>query len=144
IPKEVEDVYAPGEYRKSQAYKKTNYKFGLIGSTVSFAALLAFFFLDGFAFVDGIAREISNNPIVIALLFFGIIGFAADLLSTPFSYYDTFVIEEKFGFNKTTKKTFFLDKLKGWLLGGILGGGILALVVWFYGFAEENFWLYAW
>jgi STE24 endopeptidase len=115
-----------------------------LSSTVSFAALLAFFFLDGFAFVDGIAREISDNPIVVALLFFGIIGLAADLLSTPFSYYDIFVIEEKFGFNKTTKKTFFLDKLKGWLLGGILGGGILALVVWFYDFAGEGFWLYAW
>lgn len=144
VPNEVDDVYDKDEYLKSQAYKKTNYRFGLLSSTVSFAALLAFFFLDGFAFVDGIAREISDNPIVVALLFFGIIGLAADLLSTPFSYYDIFVIEEKFGFNKTTKKTFFLDKLKGWLLGGILGGGILALVVWFYDFAGEGFWLYAW
>lgn len=144
VPGEVEDVYDREEYLKSQAYKKTNYRFGVLSSTISFLALLFFFFLEGFALVDGMAREISDHPIVIALLFFGIIGLLADLLSTPFSYYDTFVIEEKFGFNKATKRTFFLDKLKSWLLGGILGGGILALVVWFYDFAGENFWWYAW
>lgn len=144
IPAEVKDVYDKEEYLKSQAYKKINYQFGVLTSTFSFAALLIFFFLEGFAFVDNIVREISDNPIVIALLFFGVIGIVADLLSTPFSYYDTFVIEEKFGFNKTTKKTFFLDKLKSWLLGGVLGGGILAVVIWFYDFAGDDFWWYAW
>lgn len=144
IPGEVKDVYDKEEYLKSQAYKKINYQFGVLTSTFSFAALLIFFFLEGFAFVDNIVREISDNPIVIALLFFGVIGIFADLLSTPFSYYDTFVIEEKFGFNKTTKKTFFLDKLKSWLLGGVLGGGILAVVIWFYDFAGDDFWWYAW
>src|SRR5690554_7875809 len=68
----------------------------------------------------------------------------SDFLSTPFSYYKTFVIEEQFGFNKTTKKTFVLDKIKGWVMLGIIGGGILALIIWFYQFAENNFWLYAW
>lgn len=144
IPAEVKDVYDKEEYLKSQAYKKINYQFGELTSTFSFAALLIFFFLEGFAFVDNMVREISDNPIVIALLFFGVIGIVADLLSTPFSYYDTFVIEEKFGFNKTTKKTFFLDKLKSWLLGGVLGGGILAVVIWFYDFAGDDFWWYAW
>ncbi|MGB0892336.1 MAG: M48 family metallopeptidase, partial [Flavobacteriaceae bacterium] len=67
-----------------------------------------------------------------------------DILSTPLSYYKTFVIEEKFGFNKTTKKTFFLDKIKGWFMSAILGGGIISLIILFYQQAGENFWIYAW
>lgn len=144
LPEEINDVYDKDEYQKSQAYKKANYRFGIVSSSFSLIVLLLFFFLDGFAFVDGIARSFSDNSVVIALVFFGIILLGSDLLGTPFSYYDTFVIEEKFGFNKTSKKTFFLDKLKAWLLGGIIGGGILALIVWFYGFAENDFWWYAW
>ncbi|MFT6066296.1 MAG: STE24 endopeptidase, partial [Polaribacter sp.] len=68
----------------------------------------------------------------------------SDILTTPFSYYQTFVIEEKFGFNKSTKKTFWFDKIKGWLMSILLGGGILSLIIWFYQFAGENFWIYAW
>ncbi|MCR9181355.1 MAG: M48 family metallopeptidase [Flavobacteriaceae bacterium] len=144
IPEELSDVYDKAEYEKSQEYKKVNFKFSLLTSSISIVATLLFFFLDGFAFVDEIARSYSENSIVIALIFFGIIFIASDLLSTPFSYYDTFVIEEKFGFNKTTRKLFFIDKLKGWLLGAILGGGILALIIWFYESAGSYFWLYAW
>lgn len=144
LPQQLADVYDQEEYKKSQAYKKANYRFGLFSSSFSLLVVLLFFFLDGFAFVDSLARELSDNPIVIALVFFGIILLGSDILSTPFSYYSNFVIEEKFGFNKSSKKTFFLDKLKGWLMGGILGGGILALIVWFYGFAGDSFWLYAW
>ncbi len=144
IPAELSDVYDKTEYEKSQRYKKVNYRFSLLTSTVTIIATLLFFFLDGFAFVDGIARSYSDNSIVIALIFFGIIFIVSDLLSTPFSYYDTFVIEEKFGFNKSTKKLFFMDKLKGWLLGGLLGGGILALIIWFYESTGTFFWLYAW
>ncbi|MEH6705559.1 MAG: M48 family metallopeptidase, partial [Galbibacter orientalis] len=88
--------------------------------------------------------NISNNEVIIALIFFGIITFASDIITTPFSYYHTFVIEEKYGFNKTSKKTFFLDKLKGWLMLTVLGGGILALIIWFYQIAGANFWIYAW
>jgi STE24 endopeptidase len=73
-----------------------------------------------------------------------IIIFVCDYITTPFSYYSTFVIEEKFGFNKTTKKTFILDKIKGWLMMAIVGGGILALIIWFYQFTGVYFWLYAW
>ena len=68
----------------------------------------------------------------------------SDILTTPFSYYKTFVIEEKFGFNKSTKKIFWIDKLKGGLMSILLGGGILSLIIWFYQFAGENFWMYAW
>jgi STE24 endopeptidase len=144
IPLELQDVYDETEYKKSQAYKVTNYKFGLLTSTFSIVLTLVFLFFDGFEFVDNIARSYSENPILIALIFFGIIMIGSDFLSTPFSYYQTFVIEEQFGFNKTTKKTFVLDKIKGWLMMAVVGGGILALIIWFYQFSGDSFWLYAW
>lgn len=144
VPEALNDVYNPEDYEKSQAYKSTNYRFGLLTSTFSIVVTLAFFFLDGFEFVDTIARSFTSNSIGVSLVFFGIIMFASDIISTPFSIYKTFVIEEKFGFNKTTVKTFVLDKLKGWLMTMILGGGILALIVWFYEITGTQFWLYAW
>lgn len=144
LPKELEDIFDEQEYQKSQRYKTERYKFGLLTSTISLIATLLFFFFDGFAYVDNLARSIFDNEILIALVFFGIIMIASDILSTPFSYYSTFVIEEKYGFNKTTRKTFFLDKLKGWLMGAVLGGIILGAIIWFYQTTGENFWLYAW
>lgn len=144
VPDSLKDVFDEQEYEKSQRYKKTNYKFGMVSSTFSVVVLLLFLFLDGFDLVDGLARSVSDNAILIALIFFGIIMLGSDLLSLPFSWYHTFVIEEKFGFNKTTPKTFILDKLKSWGMMIVLGGGILALIVWFYQLAGNNFWWYAW
>jgi STE24 endopeptidase len=144
VPDELNDVFDAREYRKSQKYKKTNYNFGLLTSVFSLLLMLSFLYFGGFEWVDSIARGISDHPIVIALLFFGIIMLGSDLLTTPFSYYQTFVIEEKFGFNKTTPGLFFLDKLKGWLMTGLLGGGLLTLIIWFFQWAGTSFWLYAW
>ena len=144
IPKELNDVYDEEAYKKSQAYKATNYKFGIWTSLFSLLLTLTFLFLDGFEYVDHIARSYSEHPIIIALIFFGIIMIASDIISTPFAYYKIFVIEERFGFNKTTKKTFIVDKLKGWLMMAIIGGGIMALIIWFYQLTENQFWLYAW
>jgi STE24 endopeptidase len=144
VPDSLKDVFDEQEYEKSQRYKKSNYKFGMVSSTFSVVVLLLFLFLDGFDFVDTLARSVSDNAIMIALIFFGIIMLGSDLLSLPFSWYHTFVIEEKFGFNKTSPRTFILDKLKGWGMMIVLGGGILALIVWFYQFAGDNFWWYAW
>jgi len=144
LPPELQDVYDEDEYKKSQTYKATNYRFSNITSTFSLILTLAFFYLDGFEYVDNIARSYSSNNMVIALIFFGVIMLASDIITTPFSYYKTFVIEEKFGFNKTTKKTFILDKIKGWLMLALIGGGILALIIWFYEATGNNFWLYAW
>ncbi|MFC0605420.1 M48 family metallopeptidase [Winogradskyella pulchriflava] len=144
IPEELSDVYDQDDYKKSQAYKAVNYKFGIWSSLFSLVLTLAFLFLDGFEFVDNIARSYSENPIIVGLIFFGIIMIASDIITTPFSYYKTFVIEERFGFNKTTKKTFVLDKLKGLLMMVIIGGGIIALIIWFYQLTGNQFWLYAW
>lgn len=144
IPAELEGVYEPERYERSQAYKKEKNRFGTSYAIVSLVATVAFFFLDGFAWVDTWARGISNNEITVALLFFGVIGLANDLISTPFSYYNTFVIEEKFGFNRKSKKLFWVDKLKGYLLGGLIGGGLLALIIWIYQNFGTDFWWYAW
>ena len=144
IPPELQDVYDEEEYKKSQAYKATNYKFGVWSSTFSIVVTLAFLMFGGFEYVDTLARSYSDNSIIIALIFFGIIMLGSDIISTPFAYYKTFVIEEQFGFNKTTKKTFILDKIKGLLMMVVLGGGIIATIIWFYEETQHLFWLYAW
>ncbi|MEI6820921.1 MAG: M48 family metallopeptidase [Bacteroidota bacterium] len=144
LPKELEGIYDAEKYKKSQDYQMANQKFSTLTSTLSFLAMLAMLLLGGFAFVDNFARQFSSNEIVIALIFFGILGFASDILSTPFSIYNTFVIEQKFGFNNTDVKTFILDKLKGWLLAIIIGGGLIALLVLIYNVFGNNFWWIAW
>ena len=144
IPKELKDVFDIQEYQKSQAYQKTNYNFGLLSSTFSLLITLAFLVFGGFEWADQLARSFSTNEIIITLIFFGIITVGSDILSTPFSYYQTFVIEERFGFNKSTKKLFFVDKLKGWLMMAIFGGGVITLALWFCQWAGANFWLYIW
>ena len=144
VPDVLADVYDEKEYLKSQQYKKEKFKFSLITSSFSLLLTLLFFAFDGFAYVDALARSITSNSILITLLFFGIIFLASDILSTPLSYYSTFVIEDKYGFNKTTKSTFLLDKFKGWLMLIIVGGGILALITWFYELTTSKFWIYTW
>jgi STE24 endopeptidase len=144
VPTELADVYDATEYKKSQDYKKVNKQFSNVTSTFSFILTLAFFFVGGFKYVDHFARNFKDNSIIIAFIFFGIIILGSDLLTTPFSYYQTFVIEEKFGFNTATKKIFWLDKLKGWLMTLLIGGAVLAIIIWFYEQTGENFWIYAW
>jgi len=144
IPKDLEDVYNKEEYEKAQAYKLTNYKFGILTSIFSLVLILGFLIFGGFAWVDQVAQNVTDNSILQALIFFGIIMLGSDFFNIPFSYYQTFVIEEKFGFNKTTLKTFVVDKLKQWAMTIIIGGGILALVIWFFQWAGANFWLYTW
>jgi STE24 endopeptidase len=144
LPSELKDIYNEEKYRKSQDYQRENMRMGLLTSSLSFILILTFLFLDGFAWVDGWVRQYTEHPILMALLFFAVIGLASDLLSMPFDIYDTFVIEEKYGFNRTTPKTYATDKLKGYALAMIVGGGLLAIFVWFYNFAGSLFWLYAW
>lgn len=144
LPEEVKGIYDEEKYRQQQAYEKVNYRFSLISSSFSFVVMLLMFLLTGFALVNDWALSVSANPILTALVFFAILMLASDLLTTPFSVYDTFVIEEKFGFNKTTPKTFVLDKLKGYLLGAIIGGGLLALIIYIYQLTTTNFWIYTW
>ncbi len=144
LPSELQGIYDPAEYKKSQQYLKVNHMFGMLTATVSFLAVMAMLLFGGFAWLDETIRRWTDNPIWMTLLFFGILGMASDLLSTPFDIYDTFVIEEKFGFNKTKPRTYIADKIKGWLLGAVIGGGIMALIVWIYESTGQWFWLVAW
>jgi len=144
IPNELSDIFDVVEYKKSQLYKTANYRFGVLSGTFSLLLTLSFLIFGGFEWADGIARNYTTNPILIAIIFFAIIMIGSSIVNIPFSYYSTFVIEEKFDFNKTSRKTFFIDILKSWLLTAFLGGGILTLVIWFYEWAGTNFWIYAW
>jgi len=144
LPEEVKDIYDEDKYHQQQSYEKANFRFSLISSSFSFVLLLLMFVFAGFVWVNNLALSVSTNPVLTALVFFGILLLASDLLTTPFSVYDTFVIEEKYGFNKTTPKTFILDKLKGYLLGIFIGGGLLSLIIYIYQLTTTSFWIYAW
>lgn len=144
LPDELKDVFDEEKYRKTQEYESVNTRFGWLTGTFSFLLTLAMLLLQGFAWLDEFVRTYTSNPILIALFFFGILAIVSDLLSTPFDIYHTFVIEERFGFNKTNAKTYILDKLKGYVIGAILGAGLLSAFVWFYNTAGNFFWLYAW
>jgi STE24 endopeptidase len=144
IPKEAEGIYDADKYKKSQEYYRVNHNFSMLTSFISLILILAMLFLNGFAFVDTLVRKYTENPILMALLFFGILGLASDIIRLPFSIYETFVIEEKFGFNKTTVKTFILDKIKGYILAMIIGGGLLAVITWIYQSTGIYFWLFTW
>jgi STE24 endopeptidase len=144
LPSELKDIYDKEKLKKQQDYERVTGKFGYLTSAFSFIIILLMLFLYGFAYVDYLAGTITENNILKVLIFLGILMFASDIINTPFDLYSTFVIEEKFGFNKTTVKTYILDKLKGWLLSAIIGGGVLSLIIWFYNISGEMFWLYSW
>ena len=144
LPEEAKGIYDEEKYRKSQEYYKVNHRFSMLTSTLSLIMLLVILFFHGFAYLDSFVREYTQHPILMPLLFFALLGLASDIIGTPFSLYRTFVIEEKFGFNKTTLATFFLDKLKGYLLAAIIGGILFSLIIWIYQNTGTYFWLFAW
>ncbi len=144
LPEALKGFYDEATYRKQQDYEGTNYRFGLLSDGLSFLVILLMLFLGGFAWVDNFVINFTASAILQAILFFGILAFASDLLGIPLDLYHTFVIEERFGFNKTTVQTYVLDKLKGWLLGVVIGGAILALIVFIYEKSGTWFWLLAW
>jgi len=144
LPAELTGIYDAEKYRKSQDYEKATMRFSLITGVFTFIILILMLSLGGFAWADTTVRGFTENPILMALLFFGGLCLTFDIITTPFSAYHTFVIEQKFGFNTTTVKTFILDKLKSWLMAAILGGGILAFIIWIYGATGSWFWFIAW
>ena len=144
IPENLSDIYDKEKYQKSQDYKKTLYKFGKISKAYSLTILLLFFFLDGFLFVDNFARSVFESELLISLSFFGIIFFGSDILNLPFSLYSIFIIEEKFGFNKTTFRIYFFDKIKSWFITILFGGGILSFIIFQFETVGKDFWIVAW
>lgn len=144
LPDEFEGIYDRQTYRESQEYTRVNTRFGILTSTFNLAVLLIFWFAGGFNWLDQLVRSWELGIIWTGLAYIGILVLLKSILSLPFSIYSTFVIEERFGFNKTTPKTFVLDMLKGLALGVALGGPLLAGVLAFFTFIEQYAWLYAW
>ncbi len=144
LPDKLRGICGEEEYRKTQLYQKDNKKLSFWSSAFNLLIILAMIAAGGFALIDGTARSLSDNLIVVSLLFFGIIGLASDLINIPFSLYDTFVIEKKYGFNKMSVTTFITDHIKSWLIAVIVGAPVLGLITWFYYKAGPLFWIYAW
>jgi STE24 endopeptidase len=142
IPSDIQEFYNKEKYQKSLDYQKDQTKFSFLTSAFSFMLSLLMLVLGGFGWIDGLLRPYFQNEITLALIFFGTIMLASDLLTIPFQWYSTFVIEEKYGFNKTTIKTFITDKLKGYVLGGLIGGGLLALLIYLVNTLGVNFWIW--
>lgn len=144
LPEKLIGIYNEEKYSKFLQYKRASDRLGLFSSSISFIAILAMLLLGGFAWLDEYVRQYFQDPIAVTLVYFGILMFVSDILGLPLECYAVFSIEEKFGFNKTTVKTFIFDKIKGWIIGVIIGGGLLAALIWIYGYFGESFWYYAW
>lgn len=144
VPEQLQGVYDNEEYGKAQRYDRAKTRLRLVSSTFGTFMLLIFLLSGSFALVDKWASLHGGGEVGRAILFFFVLALVADILQTPFSLYKTFVIEEQFGFNRSTLSMWLSDKLKGYLLAGLLGGSLLAMFVMFYEIAGENFWWIAW
>jgi STE24 endopeptidase len=144
LPEKLKGIYEADKYRKSIAYNRENARFGFLTSIISFILIVILIATGFFGILDGWVRTFMDNEILISLVFFGILFIASDILNTPFSLYDTFVIEEKYGFNKTTPKTYIFDKLKGYLLAIIIGGILITALLMLIQFMGQPFWIYFW
>jgi STE24 endopeptidase len=144
LPAEFEGYYDGEKYQKSQEYLRENTRFGMISDTIMTPIIIIFILVGGFNAVDRFARSFELGPIPTGLIFAGILILAYHIIHIPFSIYGTFIIEEKYGFNKTTVKTFILDILKTWFLVAIIGSILLSVVLWFFEKAGGGAWLYCW
>ncbi len=144
LPDEFSDVYDEETYDKSQEYTKVRTRFGFLTSSFNLIVLLVFWFAGGFNWLDEIVRNWELGVLWTGLVYIGLLLLARSVISLPFSIYSTFVIEERFGFNKTTPKTFVLDLVKGLGLSVLLGGPLLAGILAFFTFIDQYAWLYAW
>jgi STE24 endopeptidase len=144
IPEPFQDIYDDEQYRTSQDYLRVNTRFGWVSSTVDLTLLLVFWFAGGFPILDNWIRSFDQGPIVTGLIFIAVLGAFKAIISIPFSIYDTFVIEQRFGFNKTTVRTFVMDHIKGMFIALILGAPLISAILWFFEYAGNNAWLYCW
>jgi STE24 endopeptidase len=142
IPKEVEAFYEKDKYLKSLAYHKELTRFSFLTTAASFVISISMLYYGGFGVIDSWLRPFVQNDILLSLSFFGILMLASDILTIPFQWYSTFVIEEKYGFNKTTIRTFITDKLKGYLLSAIIGGLILTTLLYLVQTIGSSFWIW--
>ena len=144
LPREFRGFYDAKKYSQSQGYLRVNIRFKLVKNSAFLLIILSFILAAGFNFVDQLARGFNLGPIPTGLIFAGILILAHQILNLPFSVYRTFVIEQRYGFNRTTWRTFVLDHLKSWLLLAIIGGAVFSGVLWFFSWAGNLAWLYCW
>lgn len=143
LPKEFDGIFTEEKYAESQSYTRVTSKFEIFQSTFNLALTLCFWLGGGFGWLDTFVRSLGYGEIVTGIAFMGILLIGQTIIGIPFQIYSTFVIEEKFGFNKTTAKTFIIDQLKGLLLMVAIGTPILALILWIFQ-SIEHAWLWAW
>ena len=153
IPNELKDFYNKEKYKTAKDYALSKNKIGLFSSSISFLFIMSLLLFNGYGFIDQlVSSDILkfflpfdiNSSFAQSGLFFLILFILNSIISIPFSYYNTFIIEEKFGFNKTTKSTFFLDILKSSLLSIFIGGALLFLALYLYDNLNDGFWLWLW
>ncbi len=144
IPEEIKDLYNEDERKKQLAYQRVNTQFSFVVSCIIFTFNMLMMCLGGFAWLDNFVQSITGNAVLQSLLFFGIFTLAQDFIKLPFEIYDTFVIEEHFGFNRTTVKTFIGDLFKTLGVNIVFAGGILALITYIYTIIPDWFWLIGW
>lgn len=144
LPAEFAEVYAEADYAKSQLYTRAKTRFGLLTASTDLAVLLIFWLIGGFNWLDLLIRGFDFGPVVSGLLYLGTLLLAKTLASIPFSIYATFVLEETYGFNRTTPRTFALDLGKGILLAIVIGGPLVGALLFFFDWAGTQAWLYAW
>lgn len=144
VPDNLKGYLDQAKLLEAKSYQKVNFRFGMFSESLSLALMLVLLILGAFGELDTYISGITDKPLLQSLLFFGILFIASDLLSLPFDYYHTFRIEEDYGFNKTSPRTFFLDKIKGYALALVVGGGLLTLLIWLIATLGSGFWLYFW
>lgn len=143
LPDELKDILNEAQYKKSLQYKREKAGVETLSSSLEFAGLVALLIFGGFAWADQLADQLTASDTLRSLAFVGILFCASTLAGIPVEAYSTFVIEEKYGFNKTTVRTFVADSLKGFLLSVALGGALFYLILHFYSAVREYFWLCA-
>ena len=153
IPKELKDFYDKEKYKQAKLYALSKNKIGLLSSTISFLLVVSLLVFNGYGYIDQLVNSFNlnlflpfeiNNSFTKSGVFFLILFILNLIISIPFSYYNTFVIEENFGFNKTTKSTFFFDIIKSSILSILIGGFLLFLALYLYNSLNDGFWLYLW
>lgn len=142
IPEEIASFYDKEKYLKSLDYHRDQTKFSFLTSAFGFVLSFSMLLFGGFGWLDSLLRPLFDSDIFLALAFFGVIIIASDILTLPFQWYSTFVIEERYGFNKTTVKTFVTDKLKGYLLGSLIGGILMSLLIYSVNQIGPDFWIW--
>ena len=143
VPAALADLLTPEKLDSARDYLRVNARFGVVQSTVALTAFLMFWALGGFGWLDALSRGWTSSELLAGLVFISLLVLGQGLIDLPFAIYDTFVIEEQFGFNRSTPLTFVMDRIKGLLLAAVLGLPLLAAVVWIFGNFNQA-WLWAW